>query len=155
MSENRKVRFTVLDAILLLVVLAAAFFIGMKIIAPAPADTEGRTYMLEFYAEEVPEGTAAEIHVGDTVTDASRGETLGRVASIEIGEAAVYQPDEEGVLQITGKEGYCSVKLTVETEGRAHEHGVKIGGALYVNGREMKLYAGGAELEGRISAITD
>ncbi len=157
MSEKKKVRFTVLDAVVLLVILVVAVFVGMKFFGPETGGgrAEEKTYTVRYYAEEVPEFAAELIKAGDTVTDASRGHSLGKVVSVETGDAAVFFPDERGQLQKSGKEGYRSVTIYAETEGTAHTHGVTVAGTLYVTGHSMKLYVGGAELTGYVAGIEE
>ena len=158
MSEKKKVRFTAVDAVILVIVLAVLGFVGFKFLGIGQAGgaaAETKTYIVSYDFEEVPEFAATIIKEGDKVSDEAKKNGLGIVTGVEVGEAAIYCSDDKGMLQKSPKEGYNSVKLTTEVEALKGDHGIKVSDNTYTIGHTMTLYAGDAKLYGKIAGISE
>ncbi len=158
MSEKKKVRFTIVDAVVLIAILAVAGFVGVKFLgigSSGGSGSEAKTFIVSYYFEEVPDFAAELVKKDDDVSDEAKKHALGKVTDVEVGEAAVYCADSAGVLRKSAKEGYRSVKLTTEVEGFETKHGMTVSGSNYVVGHTMTVYAGGAKLYGKVSGIKE
>ncbi len=156
MSEKKKVRFTLVDAVVLIVILAVAGFVGIKFLGIGSAGSgiaDTKTYVVNYYFEEVPEFAASVIKAEDPVSDEAKKHALGKVTDVKVDNAAVYCPDASGVMHKSAKEGYCSVYLTTEVDALKNKHGLKVSDTTYAVGHTMTLYAGDAKLYGKVAGI--
>lgn len=159
MSEKKKIKFTVIDALVILIIVAVIGFVGYKMLGGNSltpnvnlgADTA--VYTVEYFFEEVPDFAAYAVKKGDTVTDDVRDHSLGKVVDVEVGDSVSYNADSNGIIQKSSKEGYKSVRLTTEVEAEEYEHGITISQTNYVIGHSMTLYAGNAKMYGRVASI--
>lgn len=158
MAENKKVKFTVVDAIVLIVVLAVLGFVGFKFFGPGSANNiaaETKTYVVSYSFEEVPEFAAKLVKEGDPVSDEAKKNALGTVTGVKVSDAAIYCADAEGMLRKSSKENYNSVTLSTEVVGTKSNHGIQVAGNTYTVGHTMTLYAGDAKLFGKIAGIVE
>jgi len=167
MSEKKKVKFTIVDAVVVVVLVAIIAFVGLKLTGIYPSsdpndfsssdnengDSKEQTYIVSYYFEEVPDFAAKRIKTGDPVTDEVRLHSLGKVTDVEIGPSASYNADSNGVIKKSSKEGYSSVLLSTEVKGSKYKHGVEISKAYYVVGHSMTIYAGGAKMYGKVCSV--
>lgn len=155
MSEKKKIRFNVIDAIVLVVILAVVAFVGIKLFGGEVAgnSASGNTFVMTYYIEESPSFAAENIEVGSSVSDEGKNVPLGKVTAVELGESVMFAANDEGKMIKSGKEGYNSVTLTTEVQGAEFDHGIEVGNVKYVVGHTMTLYAGKAKLYGRIASI--
>ena len=156
MSEKRKVRFTFIDALVILVILAVVIFVGSKFFSSGdtPFGTSStQECEISFFIEESPDFAATLVKEGDPLTDEARDISLGTITKVELSDSVVYSANDKGEMVKSSKEGYKSVKLTAKLNAEKSTHGIKISGTSYVVGHTMTIYAGGAKLYGKISAI--
>lgn len=155
MSENKKVRFTLIDAIVVLVIIAVIAFVGYKFFGKEVVQNQATsdTFEISFYIEEAPDFAVDNIKVGSTVTDEAKKVSLGTIKNVETGDAVGFVGTDDGEFVTSSKENYKSVKITAEVNANEFEHGIKVAGNEYVVGHSMTIYAGKAKLYGRVSGI--
>jgi len=155
MSEKKKIRFNVIDAIVLVVIIAVVAFVGIKLFGGEVASNlaSGNYYTVTYYIEESPSFAAENIEVGAPVSDEGKNVPLGKVTAVELGESVMFAANDEGKMIKSGKEGYNSVTLTTEVQAAEFDHGIEVNNVKYVVGHTMTLYAGKAKLYGRIAGI--
>ena len=151
---DKKIKFNIIDAIILLVILAVVAFVGIKFFGKSDnAAAEPKTYSVSFYCEEVPAFAADIVKVGDSVEDETKKVLLGTITAVEVGDAAVYSADAEGKIVKSAKEGYKSVLITSSVEATEFEHGIIADSIKYAVGHSVTLYAGNAKMVGKVSEI--
>lgn len=118
-KEKSSRRFTVLDGIIILVILAV-IGVGIYFIAgdknPVSAET---TVPITFTVElkGIKDVYAANIRVGDTVIDSVTKKTIGTVAAVETLPHTDYIVNQEsGVIEEKAYPGQATVLLTVSTD---------------------------------------
>ena len=155
MSENKKVRFTLIDAIVVLVIIAVIAFVGYKFFGKEVVQNQATsdTFEISFYIEEAPDFAVDNREVGSTVTDEAKKVSLGTIKNVETGDAVGFVGTDDGEFVTSSKENYKSVKITAEVNANEFEHGIKVAGNEYVVGHSMTIYAGKAKLYGRVSGI--
>lgn len=145
--EKKKFKLNIIDIIIILVVAAVVVFLGMKVagdaFVPGKDYTGGNqhTYHITFYSDEVADFVLDFTHIGDSAYDYSDEVELGKVVAIEVGDCLENVIDN-GQHLIVEREGYSTVSITVEVQGKASEHGVEVDGNLYGVGHTLILYAG-------------
>ena len=150
----KKIKFNIVDAIILLVILAVVAFVGIKFFGKSDnVAAEPKTYSVSFYCEEVPAFAADIVKVGDSVEDETKKVLLGTITAVEVGDAAVYSADAEGKIVKSAKEGYKSVLITSSVEATEFEHGIIADSIKYAVGHSVTLYAGNAKMVGKVSEI--
>ncbi len=154
-KKEKKIKFNLIDLVVLVVIVAVIAFVGIKFFGAEVKNnaTDGNTYAMTFFFEEVPDFAGNAISYGTDVSDEAKNVYLGQIKSVQVGPSRVYDVDANGISVMSAKEGYVSVELTAEVKGSEFEHGIVIGGVKYVVGHTMTVYAGKAKLYGRISDI--
>lgn len=152
--SGKKLKFNIVDGIILVVILAIAFFAGSKMFSKNEDVTaEEVTATLSFYCEEVPEYAAELLKVGDKVSDEGKNVALGEITSLTVENALTYGIDAEGKSVTSEKKGYKSVKLTTEIKASEFAHGIIADTIKYSVGHPLTLYAGKAKMSARVSGI--
>ncbi len=155
MSENKKIRFTFIDAIIVLIIVAVIAFVGYNFFGKEVVNNNNTedTFIVSYYIEEAPDYAAQNVSKGDAVSDEAKKIPLGTVVDVELKEAAVYSPDSNGNTIKSSKDGYKSVMITTEVNANEFAHGIKVSGTEYVVGHSLTIYAGKAKLYGKVSGI--
>ncbi len=160
MSEKKKFKFNIIDAIVLLVIVAVIAFVASNLFGDSIQNGSGaadaaknQTYIMSYFFEEVPDFAAEMIDKGTVVSDEAFGHKLGKLVDVEFGDSVSFAANDQGQIVKSSKEGYKSVALKVEVKGNAFDHGIEVEKIKYVVGHTMTLYAGKAKLYGRISGI--
>lgn len=147
-------KFNIIDVIILLVVLAVAAFVGVKMFSnPNSSEAEPKTYIISFFCEEVPSYAADAVSVGDSVEDETKKVYLGKISEVLLDEAVVFNADAEGNTVKSTREGYKSVKITSEVQAVEFEHGIIADSIKYSIGHSVTLYAGKGKMVGRVCDI--
>ena len=156
MSE-KKFKFNIIDAIVVLVLTAALCFAGYKLFIEPNSEQNiaQTTYEVSYFCEEVPVFAANAMFEGDPVSDEYKDVPLGHVTSITLEPSASYVSDAQGNIHMASKEGYQSVKLTTEVTvaGAPYPHGIQIGSSKYGVGHSITLRVGKAKIFGRVAGI--
>ena len=87
MSENKKVRFTFIDGIIVLVIIAVIAFVGYNFFGKEVVQNQATsdTFEISFYIEEAPDFAAESIEVGSGVAT-KRTSGLARTNSSTLSE---------------------------------------------------------------------
>ncbi len=156
MSE-KKCKFNIIDAIVVLVLIAALCFAGYKLFVEPNSEqnVQQTTYVVSYFCEEVPTFAAEAIFEGDPVSDEYKDVPLGHVTSVTVEPSVSYIGNAQGKLCTTSRDGYNSVKLTTEVtvSGEPYPHGIQIGSSKYGVGHSITLRVGKAKIYGRVSGI--
>ena len=163
MSEikEKKFKFNIIDAIVLLVVILVAVFVVSNVFGGTGSENgtngaqEAKTqkYIMSYFFEEVPDFAVEMIDKGTVVSDEACSHKIGKLLTVETGDSITFIGTDDGKIVKGSKEGYKSVSMTIEAEGKPFDHGIEINKAKYVVGHTMVVYAGKAKLYGRISGI--
>ena len=148
--NQKKAKFNVIDIIVILVLLAGAVFLGVKMLGgeePAVSNpTTGNAYHVTFVADSVREEVAETLVLNSKAENASRNMDLGRLVDFTIGESVVYTTDSKGNIVKTTKEGYVSVTLVCELTGIDQSTGLQVGQFMLNVGHSMGVRCGFTEL---------
>ncbi|MGM9551169.1 MAG: DUF4330 domain-containing protein [Clostridia bacterium] len=153
--EKKKFKFNVVDAIIVVLIVAAVLVVGLKVsggLTGGKSDGKNR-YEISFLCEEVPDFAASVIKVGDKVTCEASDNNLGVVKEVKIEPSRTYVTTAEGDVICTGKDHYNCVSITAEVIADEYEHGLKVKGAKYGVGHSITIRVGKAKIFGRISGI--
>ncbi len=118
-KENRSRRFTVLDGIIILVLLAVIgvgiYFIAAEKTPNSAEATVPVTFTVEL--KGLKDVYANNIHVGDTVIDSVTKKTIGTVAAVEALPHTEFTLNQEtGVIEEKAYPGHTTVLLTVASD---------------------------------------
>ena len=149
--SQKKVKFNIVDIIVILVMIAGIAFVGVKMFGgqepAASADpASGAPYLVTFHADCVPEEVAATLSVGSKSENASRNMDLGTLIDFSIDEAIAYGTDSKGNVVQGTKPGYVSVTLTCELTGIDQSTGLQVGQFMLNVGHAMGVRCGFTEL---------
>ncbi len=151
--DKKKVRFNVVDAIIVAIIIAALGIVGMKFFSDRANAEKASWYHISFFCEDVPGYAAELIEKGDAVTDDDKKVALGEVETVELGPSRNYVETAKGELKMTSKEGANSVKLVARVFAKDVENGVTVDVARYGVGHSLTLRVGETKIFGRVSGI--
>ncbi|HBR07457.1 MAG TPA: hypothetical protein DD735_01015 [Clostridiales bacterium] len=146
-------KINLIDLIIILVLIAAAVFLGLKFLGPESTAANTQAAVVSFYYEECPDYVADQINMGDSVWDSGDNVTIGTVRDWTKADSVTYLLDDNGNTVQTSKDGYCAFTLRCDVQGVIGEHGININGTLYGVGHTLTIYAGQSKLYLKVSAI--
>ncbi len=153
--NQKKVKFNVVDIIVILILIAGAVFVGIRMFGgqePAAAAT-GSSYRVTFYADCVPEAVAESLVVGSSSENASRNMNLGTLVEFTTGQSVAYGYDSNGNCVTSEKPGYVSVTLVCELTGVQQPTGLQVGQFMLNIGHAMGVRCGNTEINTMVLAI--
>ncbi len=154
--EQKKFKFNLVDALIVLVIVAAVAVVGYKVIGDNLfADSKDQAYEISFLCEEVPDFAAGIIKEGDSVVCEQTDNDLGIVTSVKVEPSRTYTTTAEGDVVMTGKDHYNCVTITAEVEATKYEHGLMVNKAKYGVGHSITIRVGKAKIFGRVSGIEE
>ncbi len=146
-------KVNIVDLIIVIIVLAAAAFIGMRLFGPESEIANTEKVRITMFCEESPVYVTDQLEAGCEAWDAENQVTLGVLQSWTLGDSKSAVTDEKGEVVEISRSGYHSVTLVCEGEGVVGSHGVTIGNALYAIGQSASVYFGDCKLFLDISGI--
>lgn len=118
MEENKKLKISIFDIVIVVLVAAAAFAVFMilkpndvKVAAPTTVSTEFTVELVQ-----VPKGAAELIQPGDAIRDSARNYDIGTVVSHEVLPYTVQVADEENLtVKNAVMDRYDNILLTIQS----------------------------------------
>ena len=149
--NQKKVKFNIVDIIVILVLLAGIAFVAVKMFggqepAAAADPAGGAPYLVTFRAECVPEEIAASLSVGSKSENASRNMDLGTLVDFTTAESVVYGYDRDGSCVASEKPGHVSVTLVCRVTGTQEPTGLLVGQYMLNIGHSMGVRCGNTEI---------
>lgn len=155
--NQKKVKFNIVDIIVILVLLAGAVFLAVRMFGgqeAVPAPVAGKPYQVTFYAECVPEQVAASLQPNTQAVGTSVNMDLGKLVDFSVGESVCYTTDSKGKIVQTTKPGHVSVTLVCQMDGTNHGTGLQVGQYTLRVGSTMAVCCGLTEIEAMVLDIT-
>ena len=146
-------KVNIVDLLIILIVLAAAAFLGYHFFGPDSTVANTEHVRLTLYCEESADYAVEQLVEGAEAWDSENNVTLGTLTEWRVGDSKSYVTDANGEVIQLARDGYCSATLVVEGEGVVGSHGVTIGGTLYAVGQSMSVYFDDSKLFLRVSGI--
>ncbi len=150
---EKKVKFNVVDVIVVLVIAAVIAFVGTMFFGGGFGGSNASMYEVTYLCEEVPSFAASIIEVGDKVLDEQKDTDLGKVTKVELSESRTYTTTDEGDVRCVPKAYYNCVSLTTEVKGQDYDFGMIAGSSKYGVGHSITIRVGSAKIFGRVSGI--
>ena len=164
--NQKKVKFNIVDIIVLLLLVAGIAFVGIKMLGsgePAPVvsdpvtgvteGTEG-TYHITFSAECIPGYVADTLVKGSRSENVSRNMDLGTLIDFSVAPSIIYSFDANGICVQSEKPGYVSVTLVCEVTGIQQPTGLQVGQFMLNIGHGMGVRCGNTEINTAVRYIT-
>ena len=151
-KKTAKKRFTLLDAVIILVVIAALAFVAYKMM-PTGSTAAYEDVTLSFYAPDVPDYVAEQLYVGAPVVDANRNVYLGKVVDIQIEDSVFWSANDEGIQTVSPMDDYRAVTITTRVSGEASAYGIRLSSVEYSVGHTLAIRAGFAKISCAVSDL--
>ena len=151
--EKKKFKFNLVDVIVILVIIAAIAFMGMKFFSGNTGNSSTVKYKISFFCEEVPSFAAEAINVGDYVTDDDKNSAMGIVEEVNLAPSQSYADTSDGKKLLAPKEGYNSVEVVAVVDAQEFQHGIMVNAAKYGVGHSLTIRVGKAKIYGRVSGL--
>ena len=156
--NQKKVKFNIVDILVILVLIAGAVFLGIRMFggeepAVTPNSSVGSTYRVTFNAECVRGDVASTLVKGSKAENASRNMDLGYLVDFTIADAIAYGTDAQGNVVQSTKPGYVSVTLVCELTGIDQSTGLQVGQFMLNVGHSMGVRSGFTELNMAVQNI--
>ena len=149
--SQKKVKFNIVDIIVILVMIAGIAFVGVKMFGgqepAASADpASGAPYLVTFHADCVPEDIAATLSVGSKSENSSRNMDLGTLVDFTISESVTYVYDSKGNCVASQMPGHVSGTLVCRVTGTQEPTGLQVGQFMLNVGHNMGVRCGNTEI---------
>lgn len=153
---EKKVKFTVIDAVIILVVLAA-LVVGVKKLVPMIANTSGSEKVdFTVLVQKEDMGFADAITVGDNVTVSLTEKDGGTVKEVRTEPAVTMAYNSiDGTYANEIIEGKYDVYITIEADASVSDLAVKTGGTAVKVGAEVPVRGKGYASMGYVIEIND
>ena len=151
-KKQNKRRFTLLDAVIILAVVAVVAFAAYKML-PSGSAASYESVELSFYSAEVPDFVAEQLYVGAPVVDADRNVYMGEVIDFIVEDSVVWAPNAEGVLVQSDMDNYKAVTIITRVSGEPSAYGIRLSSVEYSVGHTIALRAGFAKLSCNVSNV--
>lgn len=154
MSEKR-IKFTVVDLIIVLVLLAAVA-VGAFQLLPArlAKDSSSVTITYTVLLQEKSEGFSNGIGSGDIVSISNKGKDSGTVTEVSASPAEKQTFDSlNGTYQYTSIPGKEDVLVTIQSKGIENETAIKTGDTLIKVGQQIPVRGKGYASTGYIMSV--
>ncbi len=139
-------KVNIVDLLIIVIVLAAAAFIGMKVLGPDSTAANTQNVRITMFCEESPTFVVDQLEAGCEAWDSANQVTLGTLVDWTTGDSMSAITDANGEVVEIAREGYRSVRLVCEGTGVVSDRGVTIGGVLYGVGQSASVYFGNCKL---------
>lgn len=145
----------IIDLCIILAIIGAIgfFFIRLQKGEEIVAKPVQNQYEIKVYVEQIERFVIDGMSEGDTLYDNSKNISLGKITNIEIGDAIEFNPDKNGILVSSSKEGYNSLEITSVLTASPNENGISIEGNKYGVGHSLTVRAGKSIVYLRISGL--
>ena len=148
MEKQKKLKFNLVDVIVILVLLAGIAFVVLRLIGsgfgsvtpPASEESEKpveEEYLITFYASDSANYIVDHLWKGSPLTDDSITLDLGTLVDYKIGPAQISSAGTNGHMVISELEGYSSVYLMSRVTGIDNGFGVTVTGLRLPIGHSM------------------
>ncbi len=155
MSE-KKVRFTVIDAVIIIVLLAAAVFACLKLLPSVMTSGEHRTVDFTVLVQNEDESFADAITIGDRVTISLTEKDGGTVKAVETKPAQTLAYNSiDGTYANETIESKCDVYVTIEADMDISDLALRAGGTPVKVGAEIPVRGKGYASMGYVIEIND
>ena len=151
-KKQTKRRFTLLDAGIILVVIAVLAFAAYKLM-PSGSTAAYEDVTLSFYAPDVPDYVAEQLYVGAPVVDADRNVYLGEVIDFQVEDSVFWSANDEGIQTVSPMDDYKAVTVTTRVSGEASAYGIKLSSVEYSVGHTLAIRAGFAKISCAVSNV--
>lgn len=148
--NQKKVKFNIVDLLVLLVLVAGVAFVGLRMFggeaAPSGETAGTATYRVTFTTDSAPQAVADSLELGAKAENNVRNVDLGTLVDFSVGEAVVYNVDSEGQTVVGTKPGWVSLELICELSGVQQPTGLQVGEFMLNVGHNMTVRAGNTEV---------
>lgn len=151
--EKKKIKFNIVDIIVVLVIIAAVVLVGSKFVSKDVTTSSSTKYEISFRCDEVPSFAAEAIKEGDFVTDDDKNSALGVVEKVTVSPSRTYASTADGKWNLAPKDGYNCVEVTAIVDAQEFQHGIIVNAAKYGVGHSLTIRVGKAKIYGRVSGL--
>ena len=151
-EKKTKKRFTLLDAVILLVVIAGLAFVAYRMM-PKGSTTTYETVEISFYAPDCPDFVAEQLYVGAPVIDADRSVYMGQIVDFQVEDSVFWSANDEGVQVASPMDDYKAVTITARVSGEPSAYGIRLSSVEYSVGHTIAIRAGFAKISCAVSNV--
>ncbi len=151
-KKQGKRRFNLLDAAIILVVIAVLAFVAYKMM-PTGSTAAYEDITLSFYAPDVPDYVAEQLYIGAPVIDADRNVYLGEVVDFQVEDSVFWSANDQGIQTVSPMDDYKAVTVTTRISGEASAYGIRLSGVEYSVGHTLAIRAGFAKISCAVSDV--
>lgn len=148
-------KINIVDLLIVLVVIAAVAFVGIKYVLPKESNVELADIEMKVYIDNTFKFVESELKEGASVYDSTDKVTIGTCKSWE---SRPYYEAVSGTGDVAPQmaliENKCTVELVIDAKGQMTDYGANIGGFRFGLGHTMVIYVGECKLFCAVESIT-
>lgn len=138
---KRKFRFNLIDAVIILIVLAAVAIFGYVFLSEGSSDEKPEEVVKIQYVlqtVDLEDMFAGSISENDIIYESSTKKELGKVVSVTDEPAYFTGTDRKNSMHVISEiEGKCNLFVTVEAEAESLKNGYEVDGSVLIVGGTM------------------
>ena len=137
-------KINIIDLLIILIVIAALIFVGLKVLAPDSnsGETQSSKVRIGFYAAMVEEGFENVFYEGAPLYEDLTDVSLGKLTDWNIEPEYEYQVNDNGETIKVEHTNNHFVNITAEVNGTMASDGLHIGSSLYCVGAHYTIHVG-------------
>ena len=151
MDNQKKLRFNLVDVIFILILLAGAAFVAMRlggldVVSRITGGASPEPYVITYIGIETPDYVVDRLEIGAPVTNDTMDVKLGTLLDYRTGPAQISSAAADGHLVVSDQEGSSTVYLMCRTQASDNGYGVTVNGLDLGVGHTIVVRAGGTKL---------
>jgi len=157
-KKTRRFRFNVIDAIVLVTVLAvfATLFIRDRLADNMAGTGSSDTVEIVFYVNDIRSDSAQAAVVGEKIFWKQNNMLIGTISDAVISPAEIYVEASDGTTKFGLNEERCDLRITVRATGAVTSEGFMLDGTQFIAaGKEMILLSRTTEVEGMVMSVRE
>ncbi len=157
MTEKRKIRFNIIDFIILVAVIACVVGIALRydVADRIGVKTNETKVEISFIVHDIKESSADALLIGDEFYWKQNGMSLGTLIEKEIAPAERISENGRGEGVVTYSENKKDARATLVAVGTVTDDGFMLGGTQFISaGKEMEIYSKQVEVLAIITDVT-
>ncbi|MBQ7671401.1 MAG: DUF4330 family protein [Clostridia bacterium] len=152
--EKRKHKFNIIDAIVVLLIVAAVVFAVVKIVKNASDKTADVSLTFVMQTDMIPDELSDNVSVGDPIYDGATGRKIGEVTACDTRPAQHTGSDTNGTPVVSDVPGYKTLYVTCSAICESGDDGYTVEGVQISSGRRYVLMFPSLYCEGECISIS-
>lgn len=152
--EKRNHKFNIVDAIVVLLIVAAVVFAVVRVVKNSSEKTSDVSLTFVIQTDKIPDELSDNVSVGDAIYDGATGRKIGEVTACDTRPAQHTGSDSNGTPVVSDVPGYKTLYVTCSAVSVYGEDGYTVEGVQISSGKRYVLMFPSLYCEGECISIS-